>query len=142
MAEVTWTCAADPGELAGLRATAGRWLGAHGVQSDECMELVLVISELVSNAIQATADGGTPVELRLRLVDGTVAMTVADRGPGFDHADVAELETMAEVGATRGRGLPIVAAMTDELTTSRRAGVTEVRVTRRLNPDRTPPRGG
>jgi len=131
-------CTADPAEVGKLRAAAGQWLHRHGVGQQDCMDIVLVVSELATNAVQAS-NAGAPITLRMQIVDGSVTVTVRDHGSGFE---INGIDHMADPDAPRGRGLPIVAAMTDALDATHRDGITEVRVVRRLNRDRTPPRGG
>jgi anti-sigma regulatory factor (Ser/Thr protein kinase) len=85
------------------RAAAKRCLaGKFGL--DLPGELSLVVSELVSNAVE---HGRGQVVLRLQLDEGTVRGEVIDQGGGFEH----EIRTRGP-GDLRGRGLFLVAALT------------------------------
>jgi anti-sigma regulatory factor (Ser/Thr protein kinase) len=63
------------------RAAAKRYLSGK-VDSERLGEVALVISELVSNALE---HGRGQVVLRLQLDDGTVRGEVIDDGGGFEH---------------------------------------------------------
>ena len=72
--------------------------------ADEADDLVLLVSELVTNAIRY---GAPPVELRVQADPHTVTVTVADRSP------VPPLHREADDSAEGGRGMALVDLLTD-----------------------------
>jgi anti-sigma regulatory factor (Ser/Thr protein kinase) len=86
------------------RAAAKRFL-AGKLSPERSIELLLVISELVSNALE---HGRGQVVLRLQLDEGIVRGEVIDQGGGFEH-EIRE-RGPEEVS---GRGLFLVEALTN-----------------------------
>lgn len=86
------------------RAAAKRYL-AGKVSVERLSELSLVISELVSNALE---HGRGQVVFRLQLDEGIVRGGVIDEGGGFEH----EIRARGPEDV-RGRGLFLVAALTN-----------------------------
>lgn len=104
------------------------WLEHLGLDEGEHEDLLLVVSELSSNAVRHAS--GMPGALAVRAwADGdAVVVEVEDDGPGM------ELSTRAEdpdLDAETGRGLYVVRALTDELTVRRAGERTIVRAVRR-----------
>lgn len=82
--------------------------------------VVLVVSELVANAVEHTASGlpGGSVRVRLYLLGCGAGVRVVDEGPrpGGPRAPVAAPERLEEAGSPcgeRGRGLALVALHVD-----------------------------
>jgi anti-sigma regulatory factor (Ser/Thr protein kinase)/putative methionine-R-sulfoxide reductase with GAF domain len=116
--------AADPQVLSQMRRMLGRWLQAHGAQSDEVAALTLACGEACANAIEhAYAPGVAYFELEARHADGLVTLTVRDTG-----------HWRAPRGTNRGRGLTMIAAAVDELDLRTTEAGTEVVMLRRLRP--------
>ena len=92
--------------VADARQAARTWLEGHGAADDVAGRVILVVSELVTNAVR---HGGTGWVLSLRRSsdDGKVVVRVSDTGPG------APSITLAADDATSGRGLALVAALSD-----------------------------
>jgi anti-sigma regulatory factor (Ser/Thr protein kinase) len=86
------------------RAAARRHLSGK-LSPERLSELSLVVSELVSNALE---HGRGQVVFRLRFDEGIVRGEVIDQGGGFEH----EIRARGPEGV-RGRGLFLVAALTD-----------------------------
>jgi signal transduction histidine kinase len=86
------------------RAAAKRYL-AGKVGHERLSELSVVISELVSNALE---HGRGQVVFRLQLDEGTVRGEVIDEGGGFEH----EIRARGPEDV-KGRGLFLVAALTN-----------------------------
>jgi anti-sigma regulatory factor (Ser/Thr protein kinase) len=86
------------------RAAARRHLSGK-ICPERLAELSLVISELVSNAIE---HGRGQVIFRLRFDKGTVSGEVIDQGGGFEH----EIRAQGPEDL-RGRGLFLVAELAD-----------------------------
>jgi serine/threonine-protein kinase RsbW len=106
------------------------WVDHLGVDDAERSDLLLVVSELCSNAVRHAS--GAPRALALRAwVDGSdLVVEVEDDGGGFElegRYDDEEPETDAE----RGRGLYVVEALSDSVTVTRRRDRTIVRAVRR-----------
>lgn len=112
-------------EVSGVRRDAASLL--HKSSTDEFRERVLlVLSELCTNTIEAVADPAAHVTVHVRDVAECVMVEVEDLGPGFAAA-------MSRPGASpvteRGRGLQVVKALVDEFAVVRDGGRTIVRCT-------------
>ncbi len=89
-------------------------------------KLMLVVSELCTNAVEAVQDPGGEVALRVRDLKDRVLLEVEDSGPGF----VAAMGRRgAGVTDERGRGLHVVSSLVDEMSVDRRGDRTIVRCT-------------
>jgi serine phosphatase RsbU (regulator of sigma subunit)/anti-sigma regulatory factor (Ser/Thr protein kinase) len=106
------------------------WVDHLSVDDAERSDLLLVVSELCSNAVRHAS--GAPRALALRAwVDGAdLIVEVEDDGGGFElegRYDDEEPDPEAE----RGRGLYVVEALSDSVTVTRRHDRTVVRAVRR-----------
>lgn len=72
-------------------------------------DAVLVVSELVTNAVQ---HGRPVIALRVRSVPAGIGIAVADDGPPIPEVDAHD-PSVPRAGATSGRGMAIVAAVAD-----------------------------
>lgn len=79
--------------------------------TDACIDDIrLALSEAVTNVVEhATTDDD--YELRLEVRDGECAVTVRDRGRGFDFAALGDV--MPDPNSARGRGVAIMRAVLD-----------------------------
>ena len=84
-------------------------------------EVLLVISELVTNAVRHGPDRG-PIHLLVRR-DGVVRIEVQDRGRGFDAPGTAALDPDLSIG---GYGLEIVRRLSTDWGITLRQGRTLV----------------
>jgi serine/threonine-protein kinase RsbW len=77
-------------------------------------ELGTAVIEACTNAMEHgnRLDEFTGVEVVIEIADPTVAVTVYDRGPGFDHA---HWQPSADLMRQRGRGILIMREFTDDL---------------------------
>ena len=118
---------ADVRVLAGIRDQLRGWLAGVGVDGEACEELLLVATELCTNAIEATRDG-EPVEVRVGFDDGALRFEVANAVDRPDGPLPPELRrgSLQE----RGRGLAIVRALVDTVAVSTIDGRRIVRTTR------------
>jgi signal transduction histidine kinase len=92
---------------AGARIDA-RWAGAPASVYGERLRLAQATGNLIANAIE---HGGGSIELRGRVIAGSVRIEVIDDGPGLP-APVAELASRARSGrGSRGRGLAIASSI-------------------------------
>ncbi len=98
------TLAAEPASGAAARRFVQRTLAGVGADPDRVDTLVLLCSELVTNAVLHAA---APSEVRLRLRDGRVRLEVHDTSP---QVPVARAQDLA---ATNGRGMVLVDALAD-----------------------------
>lgn len=93
--------------------------------SDDALreKLVLVVSELCTNAIEALDDPNAEFTLRVRGFDDAIVVEVEDTGPGFTQAF---FRRGADDDAERGRGLSVVLSVVDDFSVERKRGVTTV----------------
>lgn len=123
------TFAADPRHTAPLRRVAGAYLSAHGVEEHSVSELLVVLTELVTNAVTASGGPGSVVAFSMCFRGpGMIEIDVSDDGPGFELG-VPLAPSPEQQG---GRGLVIAKALTDSLSVSRRNGRTHVLARRRV----------
>lgn len=117
VASVTYGTSDD---LAGIRAFVRRHAERLGLAADRVNGLALATSELVTNTVQHTTQGGL---VRIWGRAGTVFCDVVDSGPlrTFGRA-------MPPPDADRGRGLAIVERVCDEVVSFRESGRTVVRM--------------
>jgi anti-sigma regulatory factor (Ser/Thr protein kinase) len=74
---------AHPASAAAARCRTRAWLRGHPVGEDAAETAVLIISELVANAV--THGGGDLVSCGLQLTDGLLRIEVTDHGIGQDR---------------------------------------------------------
>jgi anti-sigma regulatory factor (Ser/Thr protein kinase) len=100
-----------------------------GLDGGATWELMLATTEAVANAIEH----GEPC----RGPEGGIGLTLEQSGDGLsvevhDGGSFAFAPAPLEQLSTRGRGIPIIAAVVDRLEVSPAAGNTRVRFTKRL----------
>jgi anti-sigma regulatory factor (Ser/Thr protein kinase) len=98
----------DPACVATIRRRLGDWLASTGVDSETGFELLVVASELATNAI--LHDGGDPVTVQAQRTDDAIELAVhtVDMPEGRKPV-VRDAEPFVETG----RGLHIVSQLTD-----------------------------
>ncbi|GGK83727.1 hypothetical protein Sme01_17820 [Sphaerisporangium melleum] len=101
--EVRWELRAEPGVTAECRAVVREILAEWDLH-DLIDDVVVVVTELLANAL---VHGGPPVRVALGMAPGTVTGSVTDHGDGWPQPRPADTD------AEHGRGLGIVAALTD-----------------------------
>lgn len=106
------------------------WLEHQPVDESERSDLLLVASELCSNAVRHASGGPGAVELRAWVEGDSLVVEVEDDGEGFelDHYHDDELPDPA---ASQGRGLYVVDALSDEFSAERVRNHTIVRAVRK-----------
>ena len=87
--------------------------------------LLLVVSELCTNAIEALQNARAELTLRVRDLPACVVIEVEDGGPGFGSV----IGRVPDADAERGRGLQVVRALVDDVAVDRSYGRTVVRCT-------------
>lgn len=120
---------AHRGSVPSVRHLVGAWLHEHAIDGHLGDELLLVVTELVTNAIEASRSPGSRVDVVARLTDHTILVDVVDDGDGFD---LDESTGLPGPDSVRGRGLAIVRALTDDVRVGRVDDRTMVRVERSL----------
>jgi anti-sigma regulatory factor (Ser/Thr protein kinase) len=125
VAPVEISVRADPAPTHALRATLDDVGGRCGIPGDDIFDLKVAATEALTNAIQASPDGhgvavavepgrdGIEVEVRN---DGIFGLA------GGDHADLE---------SERGRGLPLMLALVDEIEFASTGRGTRVRMRKR-----------
>ena len=95
------------------REELAAWLRAAGVPDDVRDELLVVLSELLSNAIGASPDGEQEASVDAEISDGSVTLVVTNpRDSGFGPVDRYDYDDPLRPG---GRGLLIVESLVDDL---------------------------
>lgn len=124
--------ASDPSDIRFLRRALAAWLIKAGRPRDAVEVLVLVASELATNAIRS---GATTTVVRAWVEDGQEVLEVEDDGPGFVVLDDPAMP--ADEFAERGRGLFISRTLVDSFDVARKDAGTVVTARRRA--DRSAP---
>jgi serine phosphatase RsbU (regulator of sigma subunit)/anti-sigma regulatory factor (Ser/Thr protein kinase) len=105
-----------------LRRSLRTWLRSAGAGDDETYDLTLALNEAAANAVEhAYGPVEATYEVDARLVDGVVEIEVRDFGRWRPPRD-----------SDRGRGLPLMEGLTDEMDIQRDEDGTVVRLRRRL----------
>ena len=121
---VTAEIPAEAGELAGLRSILTDWLGALDVTADGHTAVPLVVSELVSNAVQHAYRDGPPGRVRLHAAldgRGGARVTVADTGRWRPPVP-------GRTGRAGGFGLAVARDLSDSVDIATGSGGTTVTV--------------
>ncbi|MCF0095024.1 ATP-binding protein [Micromonospora sp. MH99] len=107
-------------DLRALRAFVCAGAVARGLPADRVELLALAVSELATNTLQHTSDGG---RVRLWAEGDQLFCDVVDRGPARAFGRV-----MPAADAVRGRGLAIVEQICDEVAVLTASEGTVVRI--------------
>ena len=102
------------------------FLEHQGVSPEVSGDLILATSEACNNAFQHSGDGAE-LDVSVSYLDGTVTIEVADRGRGFDF-EKERAEWPPILLRSGGRGLYIIAEVTDQVEVVRRQPGTLVRM--------------
>jgi serine/threonine-protein kinase RsbW len=89
-----------------------------GLSPDDQMELRLIFSELLCNAVVHgnKGDAGKSVQLDVEVDGDIVYATIADEGVGFDYTGLLQsLDKDADLLSECGRGIRLVSSLTDKL---------------------------
>jgi anti-sigma regulatory factor (Ser/Thr protein kinase) len=97
-----WDSVPPPGALVVVRARTARELTDRGLPGEQVEAALLVVTELLSNAIE---HGCPPVRLRVSVRGSVVRVEVHDTGPGAPQEQPHDLHRL------RGRGLYLVEAL-------------------------------
>lgn len=110
-------------QVTALRHAADAFLRST-VDDDGRYRILLVISELCTNAVEALHNPSAELVLRVRDADDCTIVEVEDLGPGFASAT---RRLGSDDDEERGRGLHVVRSLVDDLTVERAYGRTTVR---------------
>ncbi len=111
--DAPWVLAPDRKAPRAARRCVERWAVQRGVDSEDSHSLLLVTSEMVTNAVTHAAG---PVGLSVHAGPDTVTVRVTDAG----HRDLQR--PPRQPGSTGGRGLSIVRALSLAWGVNRRPG--------------------
>jgi serine phosphatase RsbU (regulator of sigma subunit)/anti-sigma regulatory factor (Ser/Thr protein kinase) len=121
-----------PANVSLVRHTLGDWLGLQDVTGTDRDDLLLISSELCTNAVRAGSGAPASLALRARADGDAVVLEMEDDGEGFELPPVwADEDGLPDVASERGRGLFLVRALADELTVAKVGGRTVVRAVKR-----------
>jgi anti-sigma regulatory factor (Ser/Thr protein kinase) len=119
---MTTSWAATPDILAPVRLLLRRWMSARGATEDEIFDITVACQEACANAIEhAYAPGPAAFELDLFHEDGRIRLIVRDRG-----------RWRPPRGQNRGRGLPMMRALVDDVEVRDAPEGTEIVLTKAL----------
>jgi anti-sigma regulatory factor (Ser/Thr protein kinase) len=120
-------------------AAAGSGGGTESpLEPGRVADLRLVVSEAVTNAIEAQSAIGAPdrVLIRCRVGDDKVLVEVVDHGPGFDPdavPDLPDVETPERLRHESGLGVALMNRLADKAEVESGPDGTTVRLTIRPN---------
>ena len=122
----------DLSEVPPLREQFASACAAEGVIDDDVQALMLVLTELVNNAIEhGCTRPGDVVEGSYRITTADIEIEVSNPSTGLSEASFQNSDAADFAENGRGAGLFLVRAMTDELSVAPAlAGGTTVRVVR------------
>jgi GAF domain-containing protein/anti-sigma regulatory factor (Ser/Thr protein kinase) len=113
---------ANPDSLAPIRYLLRRWLMNRGVSEQDAYDVIVATQEACANAVEhAYGPGRAEFGVEARWEDGRVTLTVADHG-----------QWRAPRGENRGRGVPLMRALMDEVDVRHTDDGTTVTLTRAL----------
>jgi anti-sigma regulatory factor (Ser/Thr protein kinase) len=123
----------DAATLRNARTDVVAWLAACGADGATQERAALIVSELASNALQASPGIAYAVRLS-RDSASTVNLAVSNRnavGPPPDHEQWHPVDVLS----LRGRGLSIVDSLSDQVTVDQHGGTVTVTAQFRLDLD-------
>ena len=101
-----------PGELVTLRRLLARWVGGHGVKADDADDVLIAVSEAVTNALQ---HGAPPVRVQAFTLGGAARVRVHDPGSAAVFATAGYHRPDTAGGS--GIGLWVARQLADVVTT-------------------------
>jgi len=111
---MSWTYEATTACVAPARNDLTAWLEASSISPAPVSDVELIVSELVSNAVDAAPGREVTLAARLHSAVDRLEVSVSNDGSADQIGDPSEWAP-DEVLAKRGRGLMIVAALSDEV---------------------------
>ena len=118
-----------------VRAFVASFLADVRAPVDVSGEILLATGEAAANANRhgRRAEGRSEIRVQCRFHTGTVAVTIADDGPGFDPT-LVETADLPDRFASGGRGLYLMRELMDEVEVESGPGGTAITMCRRLEP--------
>lgn len=110
-------------QVRALRHAADAFLRST-VDEETRFQMLLVISELCTNAVEALHNPSAELVLRVRDSEDSTVIEVEDLGPGFASAIH---QPAPDDDHERGRGLQVVRTLVEEINVDRAYGKTTVR---------------
>jgi anti-sigma regulatory factor (Ser/Thr protein kinase) len=116
---------ADANELAPLRHSLRRWLRDTGADEQTVADVLIAVGEACTNSMEHAYrfSPGRRLHVVAQVVDATLEVVVADEGPW---------QPPAPPDLRRGRGLPIMRTLMDDMAITRDGTGTTVRMIKRL----------
>lgn len=108
---------ASPARLGDLRQTVRSGLRGQ-IRDDDLDDLLLALHEATTNAVLHGSDGGSAVDVVVRVDDGWAEATVLDRGssrPANPGRDDEEQLSGSDEPSLSGRGLWLMGRLVDEV---------------------------
>lgn len=102
------------------RATREMLVADFNVAVDTADDVILALSELITNASEHAGAAEIPVTIHVTPTAVTIDVSYPDDAP------IPDVGEMPEAAAGRGRGLAIVAAVSDAFTTTWNEGLTSI----------------
>lgn len=128
--EIEATLAASPVSARRARHIVARMLREAGVAEDRAFDLLVAVGEAVNNAVEhAGRLGSEEFTLRARRRALAITVEVADRGGWVPAFEMPAAPTLL---SDRGRGLPLMYALSDEVQVDRSEDGTTVRLALKL----------
>lgn len=106
------------------------WLRYQGVEDVDREDLLVVVSELCTNAVRSAGGKRSSLHLRARPDADALVIEVDDDGAGFDVA-LPSVDEVPPVEQLSGRGLFIVQSLVDQFDVSHTETGTTIRCTKR-----------
>lgn len=130
--EFAWRLSSGSGSILSAREAFDSWLRQTTSDVELLEDMSVVVSELVSNALDGAPTDEPDAEVRAQIDDRMLRLVVSNRLPeGMADIRHWDLDDPLRGG---GRGLMIVRAYTDSLAVDSTGGAVQVRCTRRLDP--------
>ncbi|MEV4626027.1 ATP-binding protein [Micromonospora sp. NPDC049523] len=121
----------DRGQVTELRHSVAAFAEASGLTGERLDDFVLVVNELITNAVR---HGGGRGWLRLWQAPGTIGCEISDQGTGID-ADRLHDRRRPPPDTIGGWGLWLARRLSDEITVQTGPAGTTVRIIAALPPD-------
>ncbi|MBW3606200.1 MAG: ATP-binding protein [Actinobacteria bacterium] len=130
--ELQLTLPRDARYVGVLRRVAESLLAGLDVPEESVDDVAVALSEACGNVIRH-AEGTAEYGVQLSVTDDHCSIEVCDLGPGFDPATLDEMPAELDdvPGAERGRGVPLLKALMDDLQFVREEDTTTVRLFKR-----------
>jgi serine phosphatase RsbU (regulator of sigma subunit)/anti-sigma regulatory factor (Ser/Thr protein kinase) len=123
----------EPGRVPDIRSFVGSFLTDLRAPVEASGELLLAVGEAAANASRhgKPAEGRSEIRVRCILEGDSVAVTIADDGPGFDAGTIKSVE-LPDSYASGGRGLYLMRELVDRVDVQSSADGTTVTLLKRL----------